>query len=126
MYTWKKAALALAGALAIVGGLSLAQESAACETAPPPSPEEQTRIRLTSALMLLEQAEREVKAATAARPATRVAALEEIALAQAQVKKGLASLDLTPPPPPRPLPKPLPRPRPVKAVDASVAGATQI
>ncbi len=100
---WKVSTLALAGALALVVSRGAIRESAAC--GPDDDDFENTaaaesQIRLTSALSLLNRAEQQVRAATAARPLPRAKALEGIALAKMQVKKGL---------------EPASRPRPVRA-----------
>jgi hypothetical protein len=107
---WKVSTLALAGALAIVVGQGAVRSSAACEGATPtPTAEELTQIRLTSALSLLDKAEQQIKAAPAARPRPRAAALQQIALARTQVKKALE-------PEMEVQPRPLPRPKPMTRV----------
>jgi len=110
MNIWKGTALALAGVLVVVVGRGSVRETVACEGAAPPSPEEQTQIRLTTALSLLDQAEREIKAAPTLKATLRADAVAQIALAKSGVTKGLAAEPVQEPP--RPRPRPLPRPRP--------------
>jgi hypothetical protein len=112
---WKISTLVLAGALAIVVGQGSVRDTEACEGATPTA-EEQTQVRLITALRFLDKAEREIKAAPAVRPKPRAAALQQITLAKLQVQRGLD-------PEAEPEPMPVPRPRPMKkpatkAVDA--------
>jgi hypothetical protein len=87
---WKLSTLGLAGALALVVSQGQVRETQACgideveEAAA-----QQTQIRLSSALSLLDRAEQQLLAARNARPLPRAKALEGIALAKSQVLKGL-------------------------------------
>ena len=99
---WKISTLALAGALALVVTQGAVRESAACGLEDVADRQEQeTQVRLSSALSLLDRAESQVLAARNARPLPRAKALEGIALAKAQVEKGLE-------------PREQPRPRPMR------------
>lgn len=109
MNIWKGTALVLAGALVVVVGRGAVQDSEACEGAAPPTPEEQTRIRLTNALSLLDQAEREIKSAPTLKATLRADAVAQISLAKSGVTKGLSVDTVDEMPRPRPLPRPRPR-----------------
>jgi hypothetical protein len=111
MNTWKMISLALAGALVVVVGRGAVQESTACE-GEAPSAEEQTRIKLTSALSLLNRAEMEIKSAPAARAVPKAVALEQITLAKVQVKKAMANE--------------APMPRPAKVVDSGKTASLDV
>jgi hypothetical protein len=111
MNTWKMISLALAGALVIVVGRGAVQESTACE-GEAPSAEEQTRIKLTSALSLLNQAEMQIQSAPAARPVPKAVALEQITLAKVQVRKAME--------------REMMRPKPAKAADSSKTASLDI
>ena len=96
---WKISTLALTGILAIVIGQGGVQKTEACDTGAEDAAQQQTELRLSAALTLLDRAEMQIKAATAARPQPRARAIEGIQLVKSEVKMSLQP----PPPPPRPV-----------------------
>ena len=99
---WKGSTLVLAGALAFVISRGMVRETSACETAAP-TQEELSHVRLTSAIRFLDKAEQSIRAASAAPKRPRTTALQQIAMAKAQLNNALApELEPQTVPPPRP------------------------